>query len=94
MGSTCPFGIVDIGSGDKSTIDSWYRTSSDVLEHAAVTLNYSVDLLWRDNTSSLVPERGLAKASPHGLQLWAIAQCLTAPSPCKVRHVLKLVHRS
>jgi len=46
MGRTCPCGIVDFGSGDKSTIDSWYHTSSDVLEHAAVTLNYSSDLLW------------------------------------------------
>lgn len=45
MSSTCPSGIVDIGSSDKSTTDSWYRASSDVLEHAAVTLNYSVDLL-------------------------------------------------
>lgn len=94
MGSACPFGIVDIGSGDKSTIDSWYRTSSDVLEHAAVTLNYSMDLLWRDTTSSLVPARGLAEASPCGLELWAIARCLTAPSPCKVWHVLKFGHCS
>lgn len=92
--STCPAGIVDIGSSDKSTADSWYRASSDALERAAVTLNYSVDRLWWDDTSSLVPARGLAEASPRGLELWAIAQCLTAPSPCKVWHVLKLAHHS
>lgn len=45
MGSTCLLGLVGTGSGDKPTIDSWYHIRSGVLEHAAVTLNYSVDLL-------------------------------------------------
>lgn len=45
MGRTYLLGVVDICSGDKSTIDSWYHIRSGVLEHAAVTLNYHVDLL-------------------------------------------------
>lgn len=79
-------GIADIDSGDKSSIDSWCHGGSDVFEHAAITLNYSVDLPWWDSTSSLVPSRGLVKASPCGLELWVISQCLTAPSLCKVHH--------
>lgn len=45
MGSTFPFRIVYIRSIDKSDVDSRYHTSSDLLEHASITLNYNVDLL-------------------------------------------------